>query len=277
MNTIQKICSYFLLLVVMASCKKQTNDNIDFVKTGKAVTDLAFTVALTPAGAATVTPTANGVSRFNVYFGQAPNAPVAVSPGKTGTYSYTVDGSYTIRVVAYNLSGDSLVLTRPVTVTTSQLLVDFDTPANTYPGGSFGGAAFARVANPSATGINTSANVGRIIKGTPGSPSETWAGVTINTSSPFGFSTRGIVRMKVYAPRVGAVYLFKLENPSTGTTVETQAVTTVANAWQELTFTMDPSVNGRTFGGMSVFFEFGLAGNGSANFTGYFDDIRIFP
>jgi len=40
---------------------------------------------------------------------------------------------------------------------------------------------------------------------------------------------------------------------------------------------MDPSVIGRTFGGFSVFYELGTAGNGSANFTVLFDDIKLLP
>jgi hypothetical protein len=51
----------------------------------------------------------------------------------------------------------------------------------------------------------------------------------------------------------------------------------VANAWEEITFKMDPSVNSRSFGGFSIFYEFGLQGNGSANFIGFFDDVKIFP
>jgi hypothetical protein len=275
MNTIQKFCSGLLLIIVMASCQKQTNDNIDFLKTGKPITDFAFTANVSNAGTATVVPVANGISGFTINWGDA-SAPEKVDPTKTATHDYN-DGTYTIRVVARNLSGDSLVLTRSITATTNQILVDFESSA-TINGNSFGGAAFSRVANPSVSGINTSANVCRIIKGLPTAPSETWAGMTINTpTTPLAFSKRGIIRMKVFAPRVGAVYLFKLENPSSGSTVETQAVTTVANAWQELTFVMDPSVVGRSFTGFSVFFEFGLAGNGSSNFTGFFDDVKIFP
>jgi hypothetical protein len=83
--------------------------------------------------------------------------------------------------------------------------------------------------------------------------------------------------MKVYSNHAGAIFKFKLEGPSSGGTVETDVVTTVANAWEELTFQMDPSVIGRSFGGFSIFYEFGLQGDGSANFIGLFDDIKVYP
>lgn len=265
MNILKNICCGLLAISVMASCTKVTNDDISFVKTGTAPTNLAVDIAVTK----------SGVASFEVYFGDN-TANAIVTPGKNTTHTYA-EGTFNVKVVAKNLTGDSTSLTKSITVVTSQLLVDFDTPANTYGATVFGGTAFAKVANPSATGINTSANVGRITKGSSGGLSETWAGITINTSAPFTFASKGIVKMKVYSNHVGSIFKFKLEAPSSGSTVETDVIGTVANGWEELTFVMDPSVNGRSFGGFSIFYEFGLQGNGSANFIGYFDDIKIFP
>lgn len=275
MKILKKILFSLLAISAMASCTKVTNDDISFVKSGAAPTNLAVNIVVSKAGFATITPTAIGVASFEVYFGDN-SANAIVTPGKNTTHAYA-EGNYTVKVVAKNLTGDSTMLTKAISVVTSELLVDFEAAATTYGATVFGGTAFAKVANPSATGINTSANVGRITKGSSGALSETWAGITINTSAPFTFAGKGIVKMKVYSNHAGAIFKFKLEAPSTGATVETDVVGTVANGWQELTFVMDPSVNGRSFGGFSIFYEFGLQGNGSANFIGYFDDIKIFP
>lgn len=275
MNILKNILCGLLAISAMASCTKVTNDDISFVKNGTAPSNLAVDIVVSKSGIATITPTAIGVASFEVYFGDN-TANAIVTPGKNTTHTYA-EGTFNVKVVAKNLTGDSTSLTKSITVVTSQLLVDFDTPANTYGATVFGGTAFAKVANPSATGINTSANVGRITKGSSGALSETWAGITINTSAPFTFASKGIVKMKVYSNHVGSIFKFKLEAPSTGSTVETDVIGTVANGWEELTFVMDPSVNGRSFGGFSIFYEFGLQGNGSANFIGYFDDIKIFP
>lgn len=275
MITLKPLTQILLVATAFASCTKVANDDISFIKTATQPTNLVADIIVTKAGVATITPTATGVSLFTVYFGDN-TSNTTVLPGKNTTHTYA-EGTFNIKVVAKNLVGDSSVISKSITVTTSELLVDFDNPATTYGATSFGGAAFAKVANPSPTGINTSANVGKITKGSAGANSETWGGITINTSARFTFASKGIMKMKVYSNHAGANILFKLEGPSTGSTVETAVLTTVANGWEELTFVMDPSVIGRSFGGCSIFFEFGLAGNGSANFIGYFDDIKIFP
>ena len=116
-----------------------------------------------------------------------------------------------------------------------------------------------------------------MIKGSPTATSEVWGGLTMNMSAQMVFSSQRKIKMKVFSNHVGAKLTFKLEAPSAGSTTETNVTTTVANAWEELVFVMDPSVIGRTFGGFSVFYELGIAGNGSANFTVLFDDIKLLP
>ena len=275
MFKIKNICYTSLAIIVFASCTKVTNDDISFVKTGIAPTNFLVDVTVTKAGIATITPTAIGVASFDVYFGDN-SVNASIAPGKNVIHTYT-DGTFTIKVVAKNLTGDSAILSKSITVTTSQVLVDFETPATTYSAGGFGGGNFDKLANPSPTGINTSANVGRMTNGSATSPSLTYAGMTINVSSPFLFTSKGIMKMKVYANHVGATFKFKLEGPSSGATTETDVATTIANGWEELTFVMDPSVIGRSFTGFSLFYEFGKVGNGSANYVALFDDIKIFP
>ena len=271
----KNICYTLLAIIVFASCTKVANDDISFVKTGIAPTNFAIDVAVTKAGIATITPTAIGVASFDVYFGDN-TANASVSPGKNIMHTYA-EGTFTVKVVAKNLTGDSAILTKSITVTTSQILVDFETPATTYNANGFGGGNFNKLTNPYPTGINISANVGRMTNGSATSPSLTYAGMTINVSTPFSFTSKGIMKMKVYANHVGATFKFKLEGPSSGATTETDVATTVANGWEELTFVMDPSVIGRSFTGFSLFYEFGKVGNGSANYVALFDDIKIFP
>jgi hypothetical protein len=68
-------------------------------------------------------------------------------------------------------------------------------------------------------------------------PGQVWGGSVIRMGAPIDFSTNKIFRMKVYSPRVGANVMLKVENPSEGSiSFEKEAVTTVANAWEELGF-----------------------------------------
>ncbi len=275
MKNIKTIISAFLLVSVLASCKKVSNDDVSFLTSGVAPSDLRLDVSVNPAGVATITPSGTGVASFDVYFDAATQVPEVVLPGGNVSHTY-LEGDYTIRLIAKNLTGGQTTLTKNISVVTSTMLVDFETPATTYGAGTFGGSAFAQISNPSTGGINASANCGQIIKGISGW-SETWAGITINVTDRFSFASLGRMKMKVYSNHVGGVWLFKLENPSSGGTVEKSMTTTVANAWEELTFDMDPSVIGRSFGGFSIFNEFGTNGDGSANFVGLFDDIKVYP
>ena len=157
------------------------------------------------------------------------------------------------------------------------------TPAITFPvtfenalivndWGGFGGANAGVINNPQSSGINTSAKVGRMIKGAP----ETWAGAFTSMSTPINFiSGVNTIKMKVYSPRIGARILFKLENlTNSSIAMENEQATTVANAWQELTFTFNVNT-ANSYQKIVLFMDNGNAGDGSANFTFLFDDITL--
>jgi hypothetical protein len=83
------------------------------------------------------------------------------------------------------------------------------------------------------------------------------------------------MKMKVYSPRVGAKVLLKVENLTNGgISYEKEVLTTVANAWEELTFDYSAINTANTYQKVVLIFDNGTAGNGSANFTFLFDDIK---
>lgn len=282
-NTLKYLIMKKLMTVVQAlavtmllfSCSKATNDDISFISSAELPKDLQVEVSVTPAGIATITPSATGVAYFDIYYDISDTSiHDVVLPGKNIVHTYS-EGNYTINVVAKNVTGGEASITKSITVTTSTMLVDFETPATTYgASAAFGGAAFAQITNPDPSGINTSSNAGQITKGATGALSEIWAGISINTSAPIVLSSLCKIKMKVYSDHVGANYKFKLES---GSPVEADATTTVANAWEELTFQMPTSAIGSSFAGFSIFYEFGLQGDGSAPFIGLFDDVKVYP
>lgn len=147
-----------------------------------------------------------------------------------------------------------------------QLPLDFESSVLTYSFSDFGGAVTAKVANPAPAGINTSANVARYLK-TPGSA--TFAGSFIDVSTPIVFSNDQGIKVKTWSPAAGITVRLKLENiPNGGIFVETDATTTVANAWEELTFAFPAGSN--EFRRVVIFFNFGVNGAGEEYF---FDDI----
>ena len=136
----------------------------------------------------------------------------------------------------------------------------------------FGGAAATVVNNPNPSGINTSTKVGRMIKGAP----EVWAGSFIELVNPINFSTLRTFKVKVYSPRIGARLLLKVENASNGGIFfEKEATTTTANTWEELTFDYTGINAGNFYSKIVLIFDLGASGDGSPNFTFYFDDIRL--
>ena len=82
--------------------------------------------------------------------------------------------------------------------------------------------------------------------------------------------------MKVYSPRVGAKVLLKVENLTNGgISFEKEVATTTANAWELLTFDYSAIVTTNSYQKVVLIFDNGTMGDGSANFTFYFDDITL--
>ncbi len=141
----------------------------------------------------------------------------------------------------------------------------------------------------------------------PAPGSEQWAGVTISTihganpatnagsilAIPFTAMAKTMTA-RVFSPAVGVRVRIKVEDASNnGVSVETDAITTMANAWETLTFDfanpgLAPPVGGgatspldltKTYNRLSVFMDFGIGNGGSgplpADRTYYIDDITF--
>lgn len=151
------------------------------------------------------------------------------------------------------------------------LPLTFESSALNYDYLNFGGATASVVNNPAAGGINTSAKVGKMVKGAP----EVWAGAFLSLPKPIDYSTKKLMKVKVYSPRVGAKLLLKVENQSNGGIFfEKEAITTKANEWEDLSFDFSAINTANTYQKVVLIFDLGTSGDGSSNFTYYFDDIR---
>lgn len=174
---------------------------------------------------------------------------------------------------------DDIVLTEaPAGLDQIDLPVDFESDQVDYTLTDFGGNSTVLGEDPA-----DAANTVAITTKTSGA--ETWAGTTIGTDAGFATAvpltqTATKMTVKVYAPAVGKQIRLKAEDHTDNTkTVETEATTTVANAWEELVFDFsnvaagtnpyDPSTN---FDKVSIFFDFGTAG---ADDIYYWDDVKF--
>lgn len=174
----------------------------------------------------------------------------------------------------------------PSAAQTIQLPLDFESSTITYTWSGFGASDFgpipaAVIVNANKTGINVSNKVVKIDKL---SGAQTWAGASLNLDSKVDFTKGTKIKVSVWSPKVGAKILYKMEDstsPKDGNgnptiNVEVEATTTVANAWEVLSFDLNSSgsfSSANSYDRVILFPDFGVAGSGT---TYYFDDIKQF-
>jgi hypothetical protein len=152
------------------------------------------------------------------------------------------------------------------------LPLNFESSTINYAFTNFDGGNVTIVNNPASGSINTSTKVAKMVKGA-GQP---WGGSFITLDSRIDFSTNKTFKVKVYSPRVGAKLLLKVENLTDGNIAfDKEVATTKANEWEELTFDYSAISTTNSYQKIVLIFDNGTAGDGSANFTFYFDDIKL--
>ena len=217
-----------------------------------------------------VTATATYETYFQVWFGEdESSAPEQFNEGQTISHTYANTGTYTITVIGYSGgAATTLPFTQEVTISNPLTLpITFENGGYTFS--NFGNAVTTKVANPSPTGINTSANVAMQVKN---AGSEVWAGSLLVLDTPItNLASMHFFKVKVWSPAVGTVFKLKLEN-LTDTTInyEVDAATTVANQWEELTYNFTGANYNQQYSHIVMFCNYGIVGNGD---TYYFDDI----
>ncbi len=161
--------------------------------------------------------------------------------------------------------------------------ITFDSPSVTYTLTGFAGAEDSSVVADPTGGTN---KVARVVRA---GTSEIFAGTVVATAGgltvgriPFDASnTRMTVR--VFSPAAGIPVRLKVEDSADSThSVETEATTTVANAWETLTFDIAHPVNGTAafnpayfYNRLAIFFNFGTTGASAGAQTYYFDDVTF--
>ena len=133
----------------------------------------------------------------------------------------------------------------------------------------FDGGNSTVVPNPYSSDINSSSNVVEHVR----NGGQFWAGTYISVE-PIDFSNGSVINMKVYAPAADIPVLLKIEQSSTGVNTELTLNTTVANAWEVLSYDFG-SQPSDLYDRVVVIFNMGVVGDGSAMSTYYFDDIQF--
>jgi hypothetical protein len=252
-----------------------------------AVTPATNALAVGATQALTVTATYNNLTTGPVTAGStfvSSNSAVA-TVSDTGIVTGVAEGSATI-TATHTASGKTA--TAAVTVSTGGgggggfTPITFDSAGTVYTLTGFGDAAGTLVPDPT-DGSNI---VAQVVK----SPTaELWAGVTVSTGEnesvgkiPFT-STSTKMTVRVYSPRAGIPVRLKVEDAADDTrSVETEALTTLVNTWETLTFDFANHASGTaplnlayTYNRVSIFFDFGKTGADGGAGTFYFDDVTF--
>ncbi len=254
---------------------KTTESTQDLTVSFRKPENFEATVAISPTNAMQVNVTASALyeTLFKVYFGENQNeTPVSFLEGQTVTHEYTKTGTYTVKVIALSGGAATSEYTTTISVVDPLVLpITFESSTITYGFSNFDGGEATVADNPSKTGINVSNKVGKMIKH-PGQP---WGGSSLGLGSAIDFSTMKYFRMKVFSPRAGAKVLLKVENAlDASKNFEANAITTKSNEWEELGFDFAGINTNNTYEHIVLIFELGTQGDGSSNFTFYFDDIK---
>ena len=161
----------------------------------------------------------------------------------------------------------------PCTEETEQSLNagDFNLTFQTDPGNSIGSfdAVLTTISNPDSDNIvNSSCQVGQIDR----NGGALFANNQIEFDAKFDFNTNSGFKMKVWSPIAGTNVLVKLEDKTnSGINVEVGAKTSVAGAWEELTFDFASSESGK-YDRIIFFFEL----NTNTTETYYIDDFMLY-
>ena len=153
-----------------------------------------------------------------------------------------------------------------VSLSAQELPLDFET---NYAWMEFGGGVVSTVNNPFSDEINNSTKVGKMVKYS----GETWGGSFLVLQSKVDLTNNDIIIMKAYSIKSGTKVLFKLEKSSSNDFVEREVTMTAVSEWESLVFDFT-GVADINYDKITLIFDSGIQGNGSSNFTYYFDDIN---
>ncbi|PWN06682.1 hypothetical protein [Rhodohalobacter mucosus] len=134
----------------------------------------------------------------------------------------------------------------------------------------FEGGDLTVVDNPDQTG-NTSAKVAQMIKGA----GATFAGSIITLTDNINFADGTDFTVSVWAPRPNTTMLFKIENETdAGQFFEQELTIAESQQWVDITFDMSGANQSNTYKKLIFIFDNGTAGDGTADYTWYFDNLE---
>lgn len=159
------------------------------------------------------------------------------------------------------------------------LPVTFEIQTMNYGLTDFGGTYSELITDPN----NPTNHIAKTVKT---ASAETWAGTTVGGvvgfANPVPFSPgKTTMSVKVWSPAIGMPVRLKVEAANDPTiSVETEANTTMASAWETLVFDFSNQAPGtaalnfaNSYNKASIFFNFGTSGSAAGELTFFWDDM----
>ncbi len=265
--------TYTVSVVATDVAGKQTTTTYPLTVTYVAPTNIMVSTS----GEMKVSATATYAKSFLVYYGDVANEvgkPMAIGQELPAHTYPATGGPFVLKVVA--LSGG--VATAQSLKTLFGFPIDFENVSTTYFFGTFGGGqAFSTVANPNASGLNTSANVGKFVRGAEG-----WSGTYSPLNIPMNLAYGKKIKVLVYNPsaaNIGKKLNIELEasidGPANGVGVLKVPVTT-SGAWEELVFDFStiPAVGNAKFTQLVLRYDDDNYATGAGQIL-YVDNFRL--
>jgi len=118
MKNFKYLFAFCTSLILALSCNKDIFDDVAFIDTASASAKISalYNITQDNTGLVTITPVGEGVSSFDIYYGDGTVAPVKVLPGKSTQRVYK-EGLYKVKIVGYNITGKTTEVTQDLTVT----------------------------------------------------------------------------------------------------------------------------------------------------------------
>lgn len=164
--------------------------------------------------------------------------------------------------------GSVLPVSLPVTFENQNF--DWD---NVFTG--FSGGEISVVENPHPDEMNDSGWVGKKVK----NGGAFWGGAFMRINRTFLFDEDNhTITMKVWSPREGVQVLMKIEQQFGNAEYEIAIPTTTSAEWEQMSWDMSEAGFETEWDIITLIFDFeqGQIGDGSENFTWYFDDIYVY-
>ena len=122
MKHLKKLYAPLLIFLLLFSC--EDSRDLEFLENSALPIEIAAAYAITSdnSGRVTITPSARNAISFEVYFGDGTEEPAVLAAGEGVDHVYS-EGTYEVRIVAYNINGEANEATQP-------LVVSFQAPTN---------------------------------------------------------------------------------------------------------------------------------------------------